>query len=205
MGILERKERQKKEVRESILQAAWQLVNEEGWQSLSIRKIADAIEYSVPVVYDHFENKEAILFEFTKQGFKLLSDRLSEAKANVAGASAQLEAIAYAYWDFAFENKEYYQVMYGLGMPGCEQIRKMSELMTFTEIIKTTIEQVNTAVGGQPVNSFLKLNSFWSMLHGLVSINIMTAPAAGHGVSTAQMNKMILSDYITGFLKSLQG
>src|SRR3954471_4469054 len=100
MGIVERKERQRKEVRDSILQAAWQLVNEEGWQSLSIRKIADAIEYSVPVVYDHFENKEATLFEFTKQGFKLLGDKLTEAIKHHTDPSKQLEAIAYAYWDF---------------------------------------------------------------------------------------------------------
>ena len=44
MGISERKERQRKEMRDSILNSAWQLVNEEGWQNLSIRRIADAIE-----------------------------------------------------------------------------------------------------------------------------------------------------------------
>ena len=69
MGIAERKQRQKGEVKASILQAAWQLVEKEGWQALSIRKIADAIEYSVPVIYDHFANKEAILYEFVKDGF----------------------------------------------------------------------------------------------------------------------------------------
>src|SRR3954471_20352876 len=127
MGIVERKERQRKEVRDSILESAWKLVNEDGWQSLSIRKIADAIEYSVPVVYDHFENKEAILFEFNKMGFKLLSDKLKETKDKYKEPASQLEAIAYAYWDFAFQNKEYYQVMFGLGMPGCEQIKKMPE------------------------------------------------------------------------------
>src|ERR1035437_9935073 len=116
MGITERKERQRKEVRDSILQSAWHLVNEEGWQNLSIRKIADAIEYSVPVVYDHFENKEAILSEFNHRGFKLLGDRLKEAKEKHIKANLQLEALAYAYWNFAFENKEYYQLMYGLGM-----------------------------------------------------------------------------------------
>ena len=61
MGIAERRQRQKGGVRASILDAAWNLVETEGWQQLSIRKIADAIEYSVPVIYDHFENKEAIL------------------------------------------------------------------------------------------------------------------------------------------------
>src|SRR6187551_3187243 len=117
MGTTERRMREKEKVREAILGTAWNMVKEEGWQSLSIRKIADAIEYSVPVVYDHFENKEAILSEFNRQGFKLLGDKLIEAKAKYPEASKQLETIAFAYWDFAFENKEYYQLMYGLGMP----------------------------------------------------------------------------------------
>jgi AcrR family transcriptional regulator len=194
MGIAERKERQRKEVRDSILEAAWRLVNDEGWQSLSIRKIADAIEYSVPVVYDHFENKEAILFEFNKQGFKLLGEKIKEVKEAHATPVLQLEAMAFAYWDFAFANQEFYQVMFGLGMPGCEQIKKMPELLEFTETIKRTIEEINPET-----NSFLKLNSFWSMLHGLVSINLMTSE------SKEDFNKMILKDFVNVFIKGLEG
>lgn len=63
MGVHERRQREKESVRANILQAAFNLAKTEGWTSLSMRKIADAIEYSAPVVYDHFENKEAILFE----------------------------------------------------------------------------------------------------------------------------------------------
>jgi len=47
----------------SILEAAWQLVLQEGWQALSMRKIAEAIKYSVPVIYDHFTDIGAILLE----------------------------------------------------------------------------------------------------------------------------------------------
>jgi AcrR family transcriptional regulator len=198
MGIAERKERQRKEVRESILEAAWRLVNEEGWQSLSIRKIADAIEYSVPVVYDHFENKEAILFEFNKLGFKLLGEKIKEAKDKNPSAAAQLDAMAFAYWDFAFKNQEYYQVMFGLGMPGCEQIKKMPEILEFTETIKATIEQIAIERNNKEANSFLKLNSFWSMLHGLVSINLMTSE------SKEDFNKMILKDFVSVFIKGLE-
>ena len=95
MGIAERKIRQKEEVRSSILKAAWQVVLEEGWQALSIRKIADGIEYSVPVIYDHFANKEAILLELTKQGFQLLNQELMKASrrscqpANTFGSLAR--------------------------------------------------------------------------------------------------------------------
>src|SRR3954471_6535617 len=111
MGIAERRLRQKEEVRTSILSAASKLVEKEGWQSLSIRKIADAIEYSVPVIYDHFENKEAILLEFGKLGFQLLVKKLNTAKEKNDDPAQQLKIIADAYWSFAFKNKEYYQLM----------------------------------------------------------------------------------------------
>jgi AcrR family transcriptional regulator len=207
MGIVERKERQRQEVRDSILEAAWKLVHEDGWANLSIRKIADAIEYSVPVVYDHFENKEAIVFEFTKKGFALLGDKLRETITKSENPGEQLEAIAYAYWDFAFQNPEYYQVMFSLGMPGCEQIKKMPEILCFTETIKSTVEKIAETGNNKDVNSYMKLNSFWSMLHGLVSINMVTPQLnqGGHGVSKEDMNKMILADFIGGFIKGIIG
>ena len=80
MGITDRRIREKAKIRTAILETAWQMVKDEGWQSLSIRKIADAIEYSVPVIYDHFENKEAILFEFAKQGFQVMAKKVGQAK-----------------------------------------------------------------------------------------------------------------------------
>src|SRR5687767_10166990 len=98
MGITERKIRQKEEVRSSILKAAWQLVLDEGWQALSIRKIAEAIEYSAPVIYDHFANKEAILLELTKQGFQLLNNEMVKAKKRSTVPEKQIEAMAFSYW-----------------------------------------------------------------------------------------------------------
>src|SRR5207244_12114769 len=104
MGITERRLRQKDEVRSKIKATAWNMVKQEGWQSLSIRRIADAIEYSVPVIYDHFENKEAILREFAKEGFQLLSKKIEAAKEKHIEPSDQLRAIAVAYCNFAFIN-----------------------------------------------------------------------------------------------------
>lgn len=204
MGIVERKERQRREVRDSILQSAWKLVNEEGWQNLSIRKIADAIEYSVPVVYDHFENKEAILSEFNHKGFKLLGDELSEAKKSETMPPRQLDAIALAYWNFAFNNKEYYQLMYGLGMPTCESLNNVPELSAFIQVIFSTIDELIQAGNKENENTWLKVHSFWSMIHGLVSINLIAPPVAHMGMTVEEMNTMILRDFIKGFLKGLE-
>src|SRR3954468_24230275 len=100
MGITDRKQRQKEEVRSSILDTAWGLVVTDGWQSFSIRKIADAIEYSVPVIYSHFENKDAILLEFNRKGFTLLTEALAGAKAGQTNPADQIRAMGRAYWSF---------------------------------------------------------------------------------------------------------
>lgn len=199
MGITERKLRQKEEVRASILQAAWDLVEKEGWQSLSIRKIAEAIEYSAPVIYDHFVNKEAILLEFTRRGFRQLNEQLIKAKEQFTNPEKQIEAIAYAYWKFAFAHKEYYQLMYGLGMPGCETVKQIPELATFTEIILTPVKDLLAKNGNKDADSFLKLHTFWSTLHGLISINML-----GKNDHRDELNAMVLKDFLIGFISGMK-
>jgi AcrR family transcriptional regulator len=200
MGIAERKLRQKGEVKALILQAARQLVEKEGWQSLSIRKIADAIEYSAPVIYDHFENKEAILLEFTKCGFQHLNEELLKAKEQFGNPEQQIEAIAYAYWKFAFGNKEYYQLMYGLGIPGCETVKQIPELATFTEIVLTPIRDLLTKSRNTTADPYLKLHTFWSTLHGLISINML-----GKDDGRDELNAMVLKDFLMGFISGIKG
>jgi len=142
MGIKERRLREKEEVRSTILTAGWRLVKEEGWESLSIRKIADAIEYSIPVIYDHFENKEAILEEFGKEGFKVLTKKLKKAKEKHQRPADQLKAIAEAYWDFAMKNTEHYQLMYGVGMACCEGEKCRADRNGFDHFIMEAIKNI---------------------------------------------------------------
>ncbi|HWJ24948.1 MAG TPA: TetR/AcrR family transcriptional regulator [Flavisolibacter sp.] len=199
MGITERKLRQKEEVKASILAAAWQVVENEGWQALSIRKIAEAIEYSVPVIYDHFANKEAILLEFTRKGFRLLNEDLERAKSRFENPEQQIEALAYSYWGFAFNHKEYYQLMYGLGMPGCETVKQIPELSSFTEIILDSLRKMIAQNNIKAADPFLKLHTLWSTLHGLISINMM-----GKENSRDELNAMVLKDFINGFISGMK-
>jgi len=198
MGIAERRIRQKVEVKTTILATAWQLVRAEGWQSLSIRRIADAIEYSVPVIYDHFENKEAILFEFTKQGFVLLCSKLEKAKEKYDTPAEQLTAIADAYWNFAFKNKEYFQLMFGIGMACCEFEKSIPEML---KVRKLVMEIIGDIVGkNKPADNLcLKYHTFWSILHGLISIKLTRKWDVSY-----ELNKLVLHDAISGFIKNLK-
>jgi AcrR family transcriptional regulator len=199
MGIAERRIRQKDEIRSSILETAWQIVKEEGWQSLSIRKIADAIEYSAPVIYDHFENKDCILFEFGKQGFALLVKKLQLAKSKSTNPSQQLKDISDAYWNFAFRNKEYYQLMFGLGIACCETDKCLPEKGVFRDLVMEPISAILSKNKKKDVNACLKYHTYWSVMHGLISIKMMSNADA-----VDDLNKMVLDDAIAGFIMNLE-
>ncbi len=197
MSPLKHSIREKDDIRIRILDTAWQMVKDEGWQSLSIRKIAAAVDYSIPVIYDHFENKEAILFEFAKQGFHLLMKNIQKAVEKTADPAEQLKKIADAYWKFATKQKEYYQLMYGMGMVGCEIEKCFPERADFRAMVMNPIKTL-IAKGNNPEdNPFLKYFTFWSILHGLISIRNLDTNVSEH------INKMVLDDAIAGFIKNM--
>ena len=205
MGINDRKQRQKDEVRASILATAWEMVVNEGWQSFSIRKIADAIEYSVPVIYSHFENKDAILLEFNRKGFQLLAESMDHAKSGQPDPANQIRAMGRAYWDFALINKEYFQLMFGLGIPTCETASKIPALSAFSEVIIGSIKAM-VPPGKQPAfDPWLKYQSFWSMLHGLVSIHMTALSRTEKGSSHHEfLPQQVLEDVMCSFIRGIQ-
>src|SRR5262245_51071726 len=72
MGIKERQERDRQAVRRAILDAARELFIHEGYQNVSIRKIAERIEYSPAALYSYFPSKDDIFFALAEEGFRLL-------------------------------------------------------------------------------------------------------------------------------------
>ena len=199
MGIIERRQRERERIRSTILGAAWTMVKKEGWQSLSIRRIADAIEYSVPVIYDYFENKEEILVEFAKEGFRILAKKIQLAKAKKVDPADQLKVIAYAHWDFACRYKEYYQLMYGVGMQGCEVQKCLPEQAFFRSLVMEPVIRVIERSKNPQADPCLKYYTFWSILHGLISIKQMR----GSGLSD-EINRMVMNDAIDGFIRNLE-
>jgi AcrR family transcriptional regulator len=200
MASKERIQRLKEETRIKILEASLDIVKEDGWQSLSMRKIADRIEYTAPIIYEYFANKDAILNELTRQGFVKLGREMEEASKALSDPSAQLEAMWLAYWNFAFANKELYQVMYGVEMNccvfenSCPDIQGPSNLIwdKITELVpeeKRTEEYIST-----------KYYTFWSVVHGLISINMTRQTRQ----TSDEINKQVLKDALSGIINSIK-
>ncbi|MDV6167953.1 TetR/AcrR family transcriptional regulator [Flavobacterium sp. DG1-102-2] len=196
MGSKERILRQKEETRSNILKAAREIVKEEGWQGLSMRKIADKIEYTAPIIYEYFSNKEAILQELTCKGFMILTKDLEAAKAESEDAAAQLEAMWLAYWNFALKNKEMYQLMYGVEMTCCAQ--RNTDTDAPYVLITSVISEIMGLKEPKPEVIKQKYFLFFSVIHGLISINIV-----GNGLSD-EINKQILKDAIAGIVRYIK-
>src|SRR5215510_7462890 len=108
MGIKERREREKLEVRKAILDAACQIAASEGWSAVSIRKIADRIEYSPPMVYEYFKDKDDLLYTLMVEGFRQLGVRLREVRLAAAKPEQALLDVGLAYWQFSVDSPELY-------------------------------------------------------------------------------------------------
>jgi AcrR family transcriptional regulator len=195
MGSKERIARLKEETRENILDAALEIVKEEGWQSLSMRKIADKIEYTAPIIYEYFANKEGILLELTRTGYIILGNDLRDTMAKQTDPVVQLEAMWIAYWNFAFGNKELYRLMYGVDMICCDMKKSMPEAEASNRLFFETIEKLITKENNSEEFVCRKFYTFWSIIHGLISINLVNK---GRG---QEMNELILKDAIKGIIK----
>lgn len=198
MGLHERRQREKESIRANILQAAFTLAKTDGWGSLSIRKIADAIEYSAPVVYDHFENKEAILYEISINGFHCLQIELLKAQKKHETPEDQLTAIVDAYWNFAFKNKEYYQLMFGLGMQCSGKGLMKEEFSSFQDMIYDCTFEIIKKKGSNQDNACHSSHALFSAVHGLISIMMMR-----NDDIPSTMNKTTLDETVSAFIKSL--
>lgn len=195
MGSKERIQRLKDETRVNILDAALQIVKEDGWQALSMRKIADKIEYTAPIIYEYFSSKEGILLELTRQGYVMLGKEIKTAKGKFTKTDDQLEGMWIAYWNFAFKHKEFYQLMFGVDMICCEQKKSMPETEFLDKLFFDTIKDLMKAEHPEEEVICRKYYTFWSIIHGLISINMVNRGR------DEEMNQHILKDALKGIIK----
>jgi AcrR family transcriptional regulator len=190
--------RLKEETRCNILEAALQIVKEEGWQALSMRKIADVIEYTAPIIYEYFSNKEAILLELIRQGYLKLSRELEQARDRHRLPAKQLEDMWLTYWNYAFANKELYQGMFGITTScACEMVNKLPEAERPYELFSAVIGEFMNIDDLEGDIICTKYYTFWSVVHGLVSINLLSRG------SSDEINRQVLKDAIGGIIGTM--
>jgi AcrR family transcriptional regulator len=112
MGIKERQERDREAVRRAILDAARDLFTTEGYRTVSIRKIAERIEYSPAAIYGYFPSKDDIFFALAEEGFRLLGDPAECREAHALGPLERIRAIFWRLYRFSREHPQYFELMF---------------------------------------------------------------------------------------------
>lgn len=113
MGIKERQERDREAVRRAILDAARDLFVREGFENVSIRKIAEIVEYSPAAIYGYFPSKDDIFYALAEEGFKRLCGDGCGAHASDAPAPLdRLRAIFWRFYVFSREHPQYFALMF---------------------------------------------------------------------------------------------
>jgi len=116
MGIVERKEREKVEMRELIFDAAVQMFAEEGFENTSIRGIAKRIEYSPATIYLYFKDKNELIYAIHEVGFTTLLEKMRTVLI-IENPLERLREIGHIYIGFSLEHPEYYNLMFNLMKP----------------------------------------------------------------------------------------
>jgi AcrR family transcriptional regulator len=113
MGIKERQGREREAIRRAIMDAARDLFVQEGYQNVSIRKIAERIEYSPAAIYGYFASKDDIFFALAEEGFRLLyGDRASFTALDSLPPLERIRAIFSRLYDYSREHPQYFALMF---------------------------------------------------------------------------------------------
>ncbi|MBX5165443.1 MULTISPECIES: TetR/AcrR family transcriptional regulator [unclassified Rhizobium] len=164
MGISERKEREKAAREQRIIGAARMLAEKDGWVSVTVRRLAQEIEYSQPVLYAHFESRDAIVGAVALDGFGELGPALRASVRRGASPAEAMEDVAIAYLEFAFERPALYEAMFIL--PSGLRFAKSDT----PQVLRDTFGAMMAVVEPFCADAEVATEAFWATLHGLAEL-----------------------------------
>jgi AcrR family transcriptional regulator len=179
MGIKERKERHREDLKQLILDSAKALFMKYGYEQTSIRKIAAEIEFSPTTIYLYYRDKSDILYALHQEGFKLMAERFRGLQ-NVEHPMERLKAMGRTYMQFALENSDFYSLMFIMKEPlefldekqkaNCDEGWPEGHNV-FMTLVNTVEEcQQHGYFKGHETKTLSLL--IWSTMHGLCSLSI---------------------------------
>ncbi|RFU82507.1 TetR/AcrR family transcriptional regulator [Streptomyces triticagri] len=167
MSVQERKQRERADRERLIVATARELAEQQGWDAVTTRRLAERIEYSQPVLYSHFRGKREIIGAVALEGAADLAAAVRAAVAPADGPRARVGALAGAYLDFAERNPAVYDAMFQLegGLAFAQEDTPEQLKDAFAALLETLGE-----VAGDGIHPGVFTEVFWASLHGLATL-----------------------------------
>jgi len=162
----ERRERQRGEARRTILDAAGEIVMEEGAEAFSMRRLAARCGYTLPTIYHHFGDKPGLLEALLDERFREMVDAVQDAVSSVDDPVGTLRRMLRAFVDFGLSNPRHYQLMISMIQegdepPAAEEARQLFEAPVLALLDRGQLRAGDVEVGKQMI---------WAFAHGLISL-----------------------------------
>ncbi|KUN06108.1 TetR family transcriptional regulator [Streptomyces yokosukanensis] len=167
MSVQERKQRERAERERLIVATARELAEQQGWDAVTTRRLAERIEYSQPVLYSHFRGKREIIGAVALEGAAELAVAVRAAAAAADGPRARVAGLARAYLDFAARNPAVYDALFQLD--GGLAFAQEDTLEPLKDAFAALLESLGE-VTGDGVDPGLFTEVFWASLHGLATL-----------------------------------
>ncbi|MEU3460402.1 TetR/AcrR family transcriptional regulator [Streptomyces sp. NPDC006733] len=167
MSVQERKERERSVRERLIVATARELAEQQGWDAVTTRRLAECIEYSQPVLYSHFRGKREIIGAVALEGATEMAAAMRAATAAADGPRARVMALARAYLDFAARHPAVYDAIFQLdgGLAYAQEDTPEPLKDAFAALLESLAE-----VAGDGVHPGLFTELFWASLHGLATL-----------------------------------
>lgn len=170
MTVATRKQREKEEMRQLILEAAKAIFLEKGYELTSIRTIAERIEYSPGTIYLYFKEKDDIFHALHEEGFKRLISQMSPLQF-VQDPYERLKAMGRIYMDFAKNNRDFYDLMFIMQAPMNMELKDKWEMGDRTlDHLKAVIKACQETGRFKDKNVDYMAFYIWSTMHGMCAL-----------------------------------
>jgi AcrR family transcriptional regulator len=178
MGTVERRERERQETRTKILDAARVLFAEQGYEAVTMRKVAERVEYSPTAIYFHFKDKEALMRELCELDFAALSQQFRKI-AREEDPIERLRKIGHAYAAFGLEFPNHYRLMFMTPRPPiahseADEAKRGNPEEDAYAFLKATVQEGLAAGRFRPElkNADLLSQTVWAGTHGAISLHM---------------------------------
>jgi len=178
MGVKERREREKSETRDKILDAARELFVTEGYEGVSMRRVAEKIEYSPTAIYVHFADKEELFRELCHQDYARLAE-VFQSSVMSTDPLERLRQIGRVYIEFGMSNPNHYKFMFMATHPPQEPDEEDREIIGNPEkdayaFLKWAVQQAIDAgcFREELRDAEVISQTLWATVHGVISLEI---------------------------------
>ena len=167
MSVQDRKQRERAERERLIVATARELAEQQGWDAVTTRQLAERIEYSQPVLYSHFRGKREIIGAVALEGAAEMAAAVRAAAADANSPRERVAALARAYLDFAARNPAVYDAIFQLdgGLAFAQEDTPEPLKDAFAALLECLGE-----VAPDGVDPELFTEVFWASLHGQATL-----------------------------------